>query len=391
MKNPALITPSVMKWARETAGMSVKDAATRFAKSVAKNIIPQTVEDWESGERVPTYSQLEKIARAYERPVILFYFPKPPEEEPIEEKFRALPEARAKKLPPEIRFLVRRADVFRINLYELHEERNPIAQKIFDNISISSLSNMKETAADVRHYLNLPEAQQWKTPDKAFDARRNCLEKHGLSVFRESFKKEDDYSGFCLNDPQFPVIYINSRMSKSRQSFTLFHELAHILMKKGGVDFRNSIIDTGLKNEELICNQFAGEVLVPEEDVMKHLPLNGTFDDNTIKKLATRYMVSRAVILRKLRDINQIDFDFFDQKTAQLKREWEERSKSKASGYVNYANKIYSSRSKNYTHAAYTRYCRNLINEHEFADYLDVGTKHIDAIAQLAFRNIQTD
>ena len=63
MKNPALITPSVMKWARETAGMSVEDAVARFAKSVAKSITAQTVKNWESGKGAPTYRQLEKVAQ----------------------------------------------------------------------------------------------------------------------------------------------------------------------------------------------------------------------------------------------------------------------------------------------------------------------------------------
>ena len=390
MKTPALITPSVMKWARETAGMSEGDAAALLAKRVAKGITEETVQNWESGNGVPTYPQLEKIAKEYRRPVIVFYFPKPPEEEPIEKKFRALPEARAKKLPPKIRFLVRRADVFRINLYELHAERNPIAQKIFDNISISSPFDMKKVAADVRHYLDLPVTKIGRNEREAFEKRRNRLEQHGISVFKEPFK-EKEFSGFCLHDTQFPIIYINNSMSRSRQSFTLFHELAHILMKKGGVDFRSNIIDTKLKNEELICNQFAGEVLVPEEDIMKHLPSNGMFDDKTIETLATRYMVSDEVIVRKLRDLNQINLDFFDQKIKQLKKKWEEHPKSQASGFGNYAAKIYSYRSKNYTRAAYIRYCRNLIDEHQFADYLDVGTRHINDIARLAFRDIQTD
>ena len=385
MKTPALITPSVMKWARETAGLSVEDVASRLTKSIT----PQIIENWESGKEMPTYPQLRKIAETYRRPVIAFYFPEPPKEDSIEKRFRTLPKAEAEKIPPKIHFLIRRADTFRLNLHELHEEQNPIASKIFSDIPISPSLDMKKAAAEVRRYLNLPEAQQWKTADKAFDARRDCLEQHGLSIFKEPFRG-DDYSGFCLNDRQFPVIYINNSMSKSRQSFTLFHELGHILMKTGGVDFRDyrNNKDTA---EEVACNQFAGEVLVPEDEIKKYLPAGKVFDDKVIESLAERYKVSRDVILRKLLDLDLINRRFFNQKTSQFQQQWADFKKSQKSGPVRYASLIYSYRSKNYTQAAYLQYCRDLIDRYQFADYLKVKMRHVDSIAKLALRDIRMD
>ena len=380
MKNPALITPSVMKWARETAGMSVEDAVARFAKSVAKSITVQTVKNWESGKGAPTYRQLEKVARVYQRPLICFYFPKPPKEEPIEKKFRTLPKERAKALPPEIRFLVRIADVFRLNLYELHEEKNPSPHKIFDDIRISPSHDMKKAAAKVRRYLNLPESQKSKNAEEAFEARRDCLEKHGISVFKEPFKN-DKFSGFCLHDPQFPIIYINSSTAKSRQSFTLFHELAHILMRKNGFDFRGDTVHTA---EEAACNRFAGEVLAPEADIKKYLPSSGALKDDTIESLADQYRVSRAVILRQLRDINFIDHKFFDKKIAQLRKNRKKSPKSESSGFGTYADKLCSYRSKSYTQAVCLQYRRHLIDRHELADYLHITMKHVDDIVDFA-------
>jgi len=40
-------------------------------------------------------------------------------------------------------------------------------------------------------------------------------------VFKDAFRAED-YCGFSLFDPVFPLIYVNNSMPKSRQIFTLF-------------------------------------------------------------------------------------------------------------------------------------------------------------------------
>ena len=375
-----------MKWARKTAGMSVEDAATRFVKSVAKSITPETVKSWESGKATPTYLQLEKIAAIYHQPIIVFYLRKPPEKDTIKSEFQFLPKAQAKSLPYQIRFLVRVADNFRLNLYQLHRGgQNPALKKIFADIRISASQDMKRAAAKVRRYLNLPNSQQYKNDDEAFEARRDCLERHGISVFKESFE-HDNFSGFCLHDPQFPIIYINNDMPSSRQSFTLFHELAHILMKKSGVDFRG---DTTNTSEELACNRFAGEVLVPEADIKKNLSPNDALNNNAIASLANQYSVSQEVVLRQLRNINLIDRDFFDKKNAQLRKEQE--SQKQRHGPVNYAVRVYSYLSKNYTQAAHAKYCYDFINERQFADYLNVKVKHVDAIARFALRDMKAD
>ena len=387
MKNPALITPSVMKWARKTAGMSVEDAATRFVvKSVAKNITPETVKSWESGKAAPTYLQLEKIAAIYHQPIIVFYLRKPPEEDTIKSEFQFLPKVQAKSLPYQIRFLVRAADNFRLNLYELHRGgQNPALKKIFADIRISASQDMKRAATKVRRYLNLSNSQQYKNDDDAFEARRNCLERHGISVFKESFE-HDNFSGFCLHDPQFPIIYINNDMPSSRQSFTLFHELAHILMKKSGVDFRG---DTTNTDEELACNQFAGEALAPEADIKKNLPLNNASNNNAIASLAKQYSVSQEVVLHQLRNINLIDRNFFDKKTAQLRKEQE--SQKQRHGPVNYAFKVYLYLSKSYTQAACAKYHHGLIDERQLADYLKTKVRYIDAIARFSLRDMKAD
>ena len=76
-------------------------------------------------------------------------------------------------------------------------------------------------------------------------------------------------SGFCLYDEDFPIIYVNNTTAKTRQIFTLFHELAHLLFHTSGVDTQGDGFVNELAGDnqriEVICNRMTACLLVPEE------------------------------------------------------------------------------------------------------------------------------
>jgi transcriptional regulator with XRE-family HTH domain len=55
------VQPSMLRWARERAGLELQDLVRRFPQLVA----------WERSERSPTLRQLEAFARAVRVPVVL--------------------------------------------------------------------------------------------------------------------------------------------------------------------------------------------------------------------------------------------------------------------------------------------------------------------------------
>ncbi len=74
------VTPTLIKWARARAGISVHEAAQMFKK----------IEQWEAGESFPTYAQLEQLADKFKVPIAVFFFPEPPDVPPIRESSRSL-------------------------------------------------------------------------------------------------------------------------------------------------------------------------------------------------------------------------------------------------------------------------------------------------------------
>ena len=100
----------------------------------------------------------------------------------------------------------------------------------------------------------------WGNAETALEEWRKVLFNVGIYVFKDSFR-EPDYSGFCLYDDEFPIIYVNNTTAKTRQIFTLFHELAHLLFHTSGVDTRGDRFVNELAGDdrriEVICNRMA--------------------------------------------------------------------------------------------------------------------------------------
>ena len=139
---PIPITPEIITWSRDRAGISLSEAESTFRK----------IAEWELGESYPSYPQLEKLSETFKVPIAVFFFPEPPETPEITESFRTLPDSEIDVLPSKIRFLLRKAKAFQIGLYVLANGRNPAQFQIVkehrlrNNTSISKFVEKIRTA-----------------------------------------------------------------------------------------------------------------------------------------------------------------------------------------------------------------------------------------------------
>ena len=384
-------TPQVLKWARESSGYTVGQVVAKLKR---KSIIEQTISDWESGKDFPSYSQLEKLAyEIYRRPLAVFFFPEPPgDEKNMQKSFRTLPKA-VGTLGPKMRWMLRKAYIMQMNVMELYEDEALKTKsrelRIFNDIKFTARSSIKSLAEKTRKYLNisLEEQKGWgrKTgslqsgSDIALKKWRETIQSHGVFVFKDSFQ-EPDFSGFCLYDENFPVIYINNNESKNRQIFTLFHELAHILFRTSGFDpsdenhFRNQLTEKNQKIETM-CNEFAGAFLVPDESLFKITEL-----DN-IKKLADSYSVSQEVFLIRLLKndiISKRDYNHFKRQI--LEHYQKAKNKKKLQGGNFYATKE-AYLGEKYISLVFKKYHQKRISLNQLAEFLD--TKRPETALQI--------
>ena len=391
MKEQIPVNPDVLRWARETLRLSQEEVAQRMKKKTSD------IEAWERGEASPTYIQLESLAyEIYKRPIALFFFPEIPEEEAVERTFRTLPEQELQRMPPRILYLLRRARVFQLNLAELYDDVNPASRHILRDLDFAPSVAVTEMAQQVRSYLGIDLAQQqsWDDADDALKRWRTVLEDHGVFVFKDSFnspgKKNEDsvesaFSGFCLYDTDFPVIYVNNNKAKNRQIFTLFHELAHLLMHTGGVDTRqDDYIDNLTGNSrriEILCNQFAAEFLVPSGDFRARL-VGKPIHDREIGEWAGLYGVSRETILRRLLDWGRVSQQEYEEKTRQWRKERRESSGSGGNYYLTRGAYL----GERYVEAVFSNYHQGKVSLEQAADYLDIKTRNVAGMEEWLFK-----
>lgn len=381
MKEQIPLNPEVLKWARTSAGLNQHEVANRLKKDV------ETIALWESGDSAPTYVQLERLAyEIYKRPIALFFFPNPPEEETPKQSFRTLPEFEIEMMSSRMHYLLRQARAMQINLIELYEGEKRSKAKILHDLNFNPNVDVSEMAHNVRDYLgvDLKKQFEFKNVDEALKSWRKVLEDKGIFVFKDAFK-DDTFSGFCLYDDIFPIIYLNNSKSKTRQIFSLFHELSHLLLGTGGVDSKEDEYIDSLHGDdrriEILCNKFSGIFLVPDVDFERRIS-GKQFNDFLIEDLSDLYRVSREVILRKLSDRGLVDSDYYSTKAKQ----WSDEAKRKPSGPGGdyYATKR-AYLGERYLDVAFGKFYRNQISVDQLADYIGVKSKNIPAMEHSLF------
>ena len=182
------------------------------------------IDAWETGAGAPTYIQLEQLAyEIYKRPLAIFYFPEPPQEEQPQRSFRRLPEEDFATLEPDTLYALREARARQLDLMELTGGVNPAERKIFDDVQLSYQDDAPvDAAAQVREYLGVTveEQAEWKSYDEALKEWRRRVQEVGIWVFKRPFK-QGDVAGFCYVHDELPIVYLNNSQPKSASDFHL--------------------------------------------------------------------------------------------------------------------------------------------------------------------------
>ncbi|MYB13574.1 MAG: ImmA/IrrE family metallo-endopeptidase [Rhodospirillaceae bacterium] len=374
MTEPMPIVPAVLTWARERAGYSQEAAAAKFSK----------IAGWERGETAPTYPQLEKLAECFKVPVAVFFFPEPPDLPSIEQSFRTLGSEQFAAIPPRIRLLIRKARAFQMGLEDLNRGRSQAPRLITRDLSFDPTDDPIALAEELRNYfrISLSDQMQWSSPTTALQEWRKALIQVGVHVFKDQFRNSS-YSGFCLYSSEFPLIYVNNSMAKTRQIFTFFHELSHLLFQTSGVDPVDDEYFTALSPHalhiETICNRLAAQFLVPDSEFDKCIS-GQKIDEDLALTLANSFCVSRELIYRKLLDRHLISVNTYRSAASR----WNKQVKTGSGG--DYYHTIISYLGVDYINLAFRRYYQNMIDDDELADYLDVKPKNLTKLEEYITR-----
>jgi Zn-dependent peptidase ImmA (M78 family) len=251
-------------------------------------------------------------------------------------------------------------------------------------LSVKPAESAQIAAQRVRAYVSVDvkdQIENWKTLDEALKKWRACLEDVGVFVFKDSFKQKE-ISGFCVYHSEFPLIVVNNSTAPTRQIFTLFHELAHLLVHVSGITKEDDSYIAQLSGEskqiEIFCNKFAAELLLPTDDFNAKLKHFGT-DRNSVAEIARIFKVSREVILRRLLDMRLITKQRYETDANYFNEEYKKSVASRPGGGNYYATQA-TYLSENYARLAFSKYYRGSISVDQLADYLNVKVKSVPGL-----------
>lgn len=139
---------------------------------------------------------------------------------------------------------------------------------------------------------------------------------------------DDDLSGFFYRDPLTgkSVIGVNDDHHKTRQRFTIAHEIGHLMLHSfedlhydrkgsGGIFRRSAESATGENRDEIEANYFAAELLMPESLIYDKLEDSGMSDifernvDVAIRAMAKEFNVSPHALTIRMTQLGIVSIE----------------------------------------------------------------------------------
>jgi len=312
------VNPEILIWARETAGLSIEEAANKLGLSG-----PNRLEALEAGDRDPSRRQLANMSDKYRRPLLTFYLPNSPRESDKGQDFRTLPEALPIDAEALLSALLRdvhvRQGLIRAALEEASEDE-PLpfvgSAQMKDGVT-ALVDEMNRVLNFSKDDFRAPNGQvNAPSINEGFKSLRAAVEKIGVFVLLMgnlgTHHTDIDvkfFRGFALADNIAPFIIINEKDSKAAWAFTLLHELAHIWLGQTGISGYD-----GEEDIERFCDAVAAKFLLdPEElaEIEVRQEKNLEALKERIGDFATAKNLSRKMVAYNLLSNGHIEWDVY--------------------------------------------------------------------------------
>lgn len=334
------INPAILSWARESAALSIEEAAKKIGlKDSTKSTAGEKLLAFENGSNWPTLAQLKKIADAYYRPLGVFYRNQVPIKSDYGTDFRTFSGRKATDRENALLdALLRKVHVQQSMVKDILEDDE---ETIILNFvaSMSSEDSAFDIAQKIRELIELKENSDFsnfKNSNDVFAHLRNKIEELGVFVIiaRNLGNYHTDFEthvfrGFALADNIAPFIVINDYDARAARSFTLIHELAHIILGTTGISNSPTFENSNNYNDliERKCNDAASEVLFPQ--IKLNEELRQAQSCKSIEEillvadaLAQKYNVSTSLITYRLYRVNFINHSQYKEVNKSLRDRW---------------------------------------------------------------------
>ncbi|HEX2830225.1 MAG TPA: XRE family transcriptional regulator [Burkholderiales bacterium] len=277
-----------IKLARRKAGLSLQGLSDRLGGSPT----PQAIGKYERGETVPSSVMLQQLAAALNVSVSYLMDAQGVELSAVEFRKHASTTARERAHVHTVvlDWIERYLEIELALELPSADWQRPLAAPR----QLKTIDGAEALAEDVR--------ATWNLGLDPIPSMTELLEEKGLKVLIQPFPLR--VSGFtCIvkrprNQPDVPVIVVNSAVSLERRRLTLAHELAHRLIEPDCLSE---------KDEEKAATIFASAFLMPRTHLKGEVGARrNALGYSELIELKRRYRVSGAALLMRLRHIGTI-------------------------------------------------------------------------------------
>ena len=389
-RSKAIVKGAVLAWARTSAGYALDEAAAKL------DIDADVLGAWENDKdpEQPSIPQLRKAANLYKRPLAVFYLPEPPMTFQAMSDFRRLPDFGPSQFSPGLTLEIRIAHQRRELALELLAE-------VDEQLPAFTLATSLGTSPDaigtaIRAALKItPKLQaNWRDDITAFRAWRSRIEGLGVLVFQTSRIESGEASGFAYWADVLPFMVVNGKDAYSRRTFSLLHELAHLMLHQSGVsDLDAEGVRPGdAERIEVFCNQVAAATLMPRDLFLAEPMIAGRgvgiheWTEEAIVALAATFSVSREAIVRRLLTFGRTSEGFYTRKRVQYAREFQaqqQRKREKAEGKTiarNMPRETLATFGRSFVRMVLDNYHADRLSLSDVSGYLGVKVRHLPDI-----------
>jgi Zn-dependent peptidase ImmA (M78 family)/transcriptional regulator with XRE-family HTH domain len=389
------VTPEVLKWARESAGLDTARAATLIGVSEA------IVERWETGQLLPTIKQLRKAATKYHRPLAVLLLPKPPHDFDAMRDFRSIEPLAGPAWSPRLHVEYKRASSQREVMMELAEIAPFSVPSPAEFPFMSPDDDPDEAGERLRTALGLDDlGTGWAHPEGALKACIVAAEHLGVLVIQTQRVRSAEMQGFSIAEWPFPVVALNGGDAARRRLFTLLHELSHLALNAGGLCDLHEVEESISREEdnlEHFCNQVAASALMPARLFLAAPLVSTAVADHgwtleELRELSLRFGPSSEAVLLHLVRHRRATWKLYWERKNELEAlyaeagERERRRRQENPGgpswYVVHARDL----GHGYVTSVLDAFHSRAISSLDVSDYLDVRFDKLEKLEQVVFR-----
>lgn len=273
---------------------------------------------------------------------------------------------------------------------ELHEAEG---ESIVVTLPAVTFDDDPEAAAGIARAaldVELQDQFSWRQPGEAFAHWLRAVEALGVLVLRTSDVPTTEMRGFSIGGGPVPVIVVNALDWPRGQVFTLLHELAHLMLREGGLCNLLEPESGTTRRVEMFCNAVAGAILMPAASFVDNEVLSPPgvreWDEEVLAQLSQRYGASKEAVLRRLVTLNRASWDFYLERRneyllAYVEARQEERARRRDnSGGPRPHRMAIRDRGRPYVRLVLDAYYRDLIGPANLSRLLSLKLRHLSSL-----------